>query len=127
MPRRWCHRWGLYKVSRSIRTSLDIEDIVYIPVKFTSGVDVKDYVEVYDYELEALALIHVHGLRMDEAASRMGLSKATFWRIVEQCRFKIAKALLERKPLKLVSTKHRSQIDENLLSVKQVSNSGENI
>jgi predicted DNA-binding protein (UPF0251 family) len=51
-------------------------------------------------------LVHVEGLSMEEAARRMGISKPTFWRILEQARFKVAKALAERLSLKLVSCKH---------------------
>lgn len=43
------------------------------------------------------------GLSTDEAALRMGVSKATFWRILESCRWKLAKAFSEKRPLKLVS------------------------
>ncbi|WP_052290761.1 DUF134 domain-containing protein [Desulfurococcus amylolyticus] len=57
---------------------------------------------MYDYEVEALKLVHVDGLTTDEAAARLGVSKATFWRMLESCRFKIAQALSEGKPIKLV-------------------------
>ena len=58
--------------------------------------------ELYDYEVEAFKLVHYDGLTTDEASVKMGLSKATFWRILEQARFKIARALVENKPIKIV-------------------------
>lgn len=125
MPRRWCHRWGWFRTSIPVRSSLEIEDTVFIPVKLVEGIEIKDGIEVHDYEVETLALIHVEGLTIEEAASRMGLSKTTFWRILEQCRFKLAKALLERKPVKIVSTRTRGQGNESLLTEKPVSSSGE--
>jgi predicted DNA-binding protein (UPF0251 family) len=74
-------------------------------LKPTDNVVIRDCIEIYDYEVEACALIHYEGLTTDEAAMKMKLSRATFWRILEQARFKAMKALIERKPFKLVSTK----------------------
>lgn len=83
--------------------------VVYLPVREVVGLDLSDVVEVYDYEVEALRLIHVEGLTTEEAALRLGVSKATFWRILESCRYKVAKALSEGRPIKLVS----GQLGEN--------------
>jgi len=88
---------------------MDIENIFYLPVKPTSELSVESYVELYDYEVEAFALVHYEGLTTEEAAVRMRLSKATFWRILEQARFKLAKAFVERKPIMVVSSKQSSQ------------------
>ncbi|MGC8983541.1 MAG: DUF134 domain-containing protein [Desulfurococcaceae archaeon] len=101
------------------------EGVLYIPVKPSESLDVKDCVEIYDYEVRALAYVHIEGLTMEEAAGRMGVSKATFWRILEGARFKIAKALSEGKPLKLVSLKQGAPSGEGLLTRKQVSSTGE--
>lgn len=108
MPRRCCYRWSGFRVGSPVKSSLNIEDVFFIPVKPTDNVVIRDYIEIYDYEIEAYALIHYEGLTTDEAAMKMKLSKATFWRILEQARFKVAKALIERKPFKLVSTKQQS-------------------
>jgi predicted DNA-binding protein (UPF0251 family) len=109
MPRRWCYRWRRCGINIPIESSINIEDTFYIPIKPTSDFAISNYVELYDYEVEAFALIHYEGLTTDEAATRMKLSKTTFWRILEQTRFKLAKALIERKPIKIVSTKHIPQ------------------
>lgn len=109
VPRRCCYRWGRYRVNLRVESSLNVESIFYLPVRPTIDISIKDYVEIYDYEIEALTLVHYEGLTIDEAAVRMNLSKSTFWRILEQVRFKLAKALSEHKPIKIVSTKQRPQ------------------
>jgi len=82
---------------------LSLEEFIYIPVKTVVGLELSNYVEIYDYEVEALKLVHLDNLSTDEAASRMGISKTTFWRILESCRVKLAEALVSSKPIKLVS------------------------
>ncbi len=86
-----------------IRRGLSLEELMYIPVKTVVGLEPSNYVEIYDYEVEALKLVHLDNLSTDEAASRMGISKTTFWRILESCRAKLAEALVSSKPIKLVS------------------------
>jgi predicted DNA-binding protein (UPF0251 family) len=54
-------------------------------------------------ETEALRLADLEGLHHREAAARMRVSRPTFSRIVEVARKKVARALLEGRPLKLVS------------------------
>jgi len=78
-------------------------------MKPVESVSIGDCVEIYDYEIEAFALVHYEGLTTEEAATKMNLSKSTFWRILEQARFKLAKALIERKPIKVVSTRQGSK------------------
>jgi hypothetical protein len=88
---------------------MNIEGVLYLPVKPATELLVGESVELYDYEVEALVLVHYEGLTTEEAAARMKLSKATFWRILEQARFKLAKAFVERKPIMVVSSKQSSQ------------------
>jgi predicted DNA-binding protein (UPF0251 family) len=52
-------------------------------------------------ELEALRLADLLGLYHEEAAGRMGVSRATFGRIVERARRKSAEALVEGKALRI--------------------------
>jgi predicted DNA-binding protein (UPF0251 family) len=92
-----------------IEGSMDIESLFYLPVKPAAQLVIGDAVELYDYEVEAFVLIHYEGLTTEEAATRMKLSKATFWRILEQARFKLARALVERKPIKIVSSRQAIQ------------------
>jgi hypothetical protein len=50
----------------------------------------------YD-ELEAFRLVFYEGLTQEEAAKRMGISRGTLWRCLENSRRKLAAALAERR------------------------------
>lgn len=50
----------------------------------------------YD-ELEALRLVFYEGLTQEEAAKRMGVSRGTLWRCLENSRRKLAVALSEKR------------------------------
>lgn len=50
-------------------------------------------------ELEALRLADVEGLYQDAAAQQMGISRATFGRVLQSARWKVATALLEGRKL----------------------------
>jgi predicted DNA-binding protein (UPF0251 family) len=52
-------------------------------------------------ELEALRLADLEGLYQDDAASRMGISRPTFARIVEASRRKVAEALVRGCALRI--------------------------
>lgn len=52
-------------------------------------------------ELEALRLADLNGLYQEQGASEMGISRATFGRIVESARRKVAEALTAGKALRL--------------------------
>ncbi|RUM87792.1 MAG: hypothetical protein DSZ24_05330 [Thermodesulfatator sp.] len=52
-------------------------------------------------ELEALRLADLEGLYQEEAAKRMGVSRATFGRILERARKKVAEALVMGKGIKI--------------------------
>lgn len=52
-------------------------------------------------ELEALRLADLEGLYQDQAAERMGISRATFARIVEAARRKVATSLVEGRALRI--------------------------
>jgi predicted DNA-binding protein (UPF0251 family) len=52
-------------------------------------------------ELEALRLADLEGLYQDDAAARMAVSRATFGRIVEAARKKVALALVQGRALKI--------------------------
>uniref|UniRef100_A0A7C3WJL8 DUF134 domain-containing protein n=1 Tax=Thermofilum pendens TaxID=2269 RepID=A0A7C3WJL8_THEPE len=62
----------------------------------------EEVVELYPEELEALKLVYIEELQVEEAAARMGLSKATLWRILDSGRRKVVEALVQLKPLKVV-------------------------
>lgn len=51
--------------------------------------------------LEAIRLADLEGLYQEEAAARMGVSRATFGRIVADARRRVAEALVEGKLLRI--------------------------
>jgi predicted DNA-binding protein (UPF0251 family) len=61
-------------------------------------------------ELEALRLADFERAYHEEAASRMGISRATFGRIVEQARRKVAEALRIETLSEEGSTEHESRV-----------------
>jgi predicted DNA-binding protein (UPF0251 family) len=56
---------------------------------------------LYEHELEAMKLIHLDNRTIEEASLMMGLTKTTFWRILESGRRKVTKALVEGKPISI--------------------------
>jgi predicted DNA-binding protein (UPF0251 family) len=52
-------------------------------------------------EVEALRLADLEGLYHEDAARKMGVSRATFGRILKQAKRKVAEALLKGKALKI--------------------------
>jgi len=56
-------------------------------------------VELTFPEYNALVLIDFEGLTQEEAARRMGTSRGTVWRLVENARKKVSTALKESRPL----------------------------
>lgn len=99
MPGRWrrCCRWRL-------AGSQFEGGLVYLPVRLAAGTENLDAVEIYDHELEAFRLVHLEGLSVGDAAARLGVSKATLWRALESCRAKLARALAERRPFRILES-----------------------
>jgi predicted DNA-binding protein (UPF0251 family) len=67
-------------------------------------------------ELEAFRLVDLEGLSQEEAGRRMGVSRGTIWRLVQNARSKTAQALSEGRPLSIVpftSESDTSRNDEN--------------
>jgi len=55
-------------------------------------------------ELEALRLVDLEGLSQEEAGVRMGVSRGTVWRILQEARRKTAKALAEGRSLRILTS-----------------------
>ncbi|MGB9694016.1 MAG: DUF134 domain-containing protein [Fervidobacterium sp.] len=53
-------------------------------------------------ELEAFRLVDLEGLSQEEAGQRMGVSRGTVWRLVQEARRKTAQALSEGRPIYIV-------------------------
>jgi predicted DNA-binding protein (UPF0251 family) len=54
-------------------------------------------------ELEALRLVDLEGLSQEEAGERMSVSRGTAWRLVQSARKKMAQALSEGRPVRIVA------------------------
>jgi uncharacterized protein len=69
------------------------------------GIPLVDLVEVFLHldEMEALRLADYEGLYHEEAALRMNISRATFGRILDAGRHKVAGAILNGNALKIES------------------------
>ena len=52
-------------------------------------------------ELEALRLVDMEGLFQEEAGERMGVSRGTVWRLLQEARRKTAKALTEGRSIQI--------------------------
>jgi predicted DNA-binding protein (UPF0251 family) len=62
-------------------------------------------------ELEAIRLADLDGLYHEKAAKQMRVSRATFGRILENARRKIAKTLVEGKALRIEENKPNSGLN----------------
>ena len=58
-------------------------------------------VSVHLDELEAIRLADYEGLYHEDAAQKMKISRATFGRILDEARHKVAEAILKGKALKI--------------------------
>jgi len=77
--------------------------LVFIPYK--GGIpSPKPPVRIAPDEYEAFRLVYYENLSQDEAASRMGVSRGTLWRLLRNARRKIAMALVEARPLEISSS-----------------------
>ncbi len=56
-------------------------------------------------ELEAMRLVYLEGLTQAEAAERMGVSRATLWRLLSEARRKVTYALVAVKPILVTPVK----------------------
>lgn len=52
-------------------------------------------------EMEAIRLADLEGLYQEECATKMGISRTTFSRLIESARKKIADALINQKALRI--------------------------
>ena len=52
-------------------------------------------------EAEALRLVDLEDLSLEEAGERMGVSRTTVWRFVKDARKKLAQALFEGTPIEV--------------------------
>ncbi len=73
-------------------------EALFIP--FINGEELRsEPIVIAPDELEALRLVYYLGLTQEEAASRMGISRGTLWRLLSSGRKKVVTALVEVRPL----------------------------
>ncbi len=65
-------------------------------------------VVVYRDELEALRLVYLEGLTVEEAAKRMGVPRGRLWRLLDRGRRKIVYALVHGYPLLVEESNERA-------------------
>lgn len=56
---------------------------------------------VYEDEMEAIRLADLESLYQEESASKMGISRTTFARLIQSARQKIADALINQKTIEI--------------------------
>jgi len=69
-------------------------------------------------ELEALRLADLIGLSHEEAGQKMGVSRATFGRIVQQARYQVANALINGKAIKIEGGNYRIISEKRIFRCK---------
>ena len=94
----WGWRRGRPPKPRIIRFTPQFS--AFLPAKSYEG-DAEAILMTPD-ELEALRLVDYEGLLQEEAASLMGVSRGTVWRLVESGRRKLLGMVIEGRPLVLV-------------------------
>ncbi len=99
MQGRFRRRWrGRGRPPKPRVVTLPINNVVFIPTKSVTQVPMDAIILAPD-ELEALRLVYLENYSQSEAASKMGISRGTLWRLLNEGRRKIVKALVEVKPI----------------------------
>ncbi len=81
-------------------------DVCYFKPRGIPMLDLEETLLTID-ELEALRLADLVGLSHEEAGHKMGVSRATFGRIVQQARQRVADALINGKAIKIEGGNYR--------------------
>ncbi len=97
MPRRKCKR----------RIGYMPEQLLFKP----AGIPTRqlEIIALEDDELEAIRLADYKSLYHEDAAKKMGISRQTFGRILQQARYKMSASVIEKKAIKIGSG---NKIDE---------------
>ncbi len=99
MHGRFRRRWrGRGRPPKPRVISFTVGNVVFVPMK-TLPQTPADAVVIAPDELEALRLVYLENYSQSEAANKMGISRGTLWRLLNEGRRKIVKALVEVKPI----------------------------
>ncbi len=104
-PWRWC--WGRKGPGRRPKPRFiwfEISGATFIPIDSSGKPIQKEPVYVMPDELEALRLVYLEGLTQEEAAKRMNVSRGTLWRMLNSGRRKVVQALVELRPIVILSS-----------------------
>ena len=108
----WIWRWRRGCVGRMPKPRaiwFTFPHVTFIPVDSSGRPAAQgEGIELYPDELEALRLVYLEKLTQEEAAKRMGISRGTLWRLLDSGRRKLIQAMIELRPIVLVSI-HRPQ------------------
>ena len=72
-----------------------------------------DVIEISFAEVEAIRLSDIEGLTQEEAASRMGISRRSFWSDLTNARKKVAVALTRGCAIRIVSGSSGRQVTKS--------------
>ena len=90
-------------------------DVSYFKPRGIPMVDLIEVLLTVD-EREAIRLADLHGLSHEEAGQRMGVSRATFGRIIQRARNIVADALINGKAISVEGGNYRLALDHRLFS-----------
>lgn len=79
------------------------QSTIFLPVGDSSALEQKDPIFLYPEELEAYRLVYLEGKTQEEAARIMRVSRGTLWRLLYNARRKIGLAIVQRRPLVILS------------------------
>ncbi|MGB9786802.1 MAG: DUF134 domain-containing protein [Infirmifilum uzonense] len=89
------------------------QGIVFLPLPGnTAHINLEESVDIYPEELEVLKIVYIDGLTIDEAASMLGFSNATLWRILDSARRKLVDALINLKPIRISLSTSKPSMEE---------------
>lgn len=103
-PWRWC--WGKRGPGRRPKPRciwFAPRSLLFAPLDESGRPLRGDPIRLMPDELEALRLVYLEGLTQEEAAKRMNVSRGTLWRALSSGRRKLVQALIELRPIVVVS------------------------
>jgi predicted DNA-binding protein (UPF0251 family) len=98
----WGWRWrrGPGRPPKPRFLSFNINSMIFIPhAPDGRPIAAGEPIVLAPDEVEALRLVYLEGLRQEEAAERMGISRGTLWRTLDSARRKLVRAIIEGRPI----------------------------